>query len=82
MSSRLTHKSVVTRKPHQCVWCGQMISAGKTATYATGYDGGWWSFYIHFECDWAWGESKLDEISLMGEFYKFGCDEEGVSMLA
>ena len=53
MSYCLIRKEIVTaRKPHNCIWCGQLIH--RTETYvreASVYDNRWQNHKWHHECD-------------------------------
>ena len=51
MVTELRTKEVITRKPHQCEWCGEQIAKGEKAQ-ARGYvnDGDMVSSHQHPEC--------------------------------
>ena len=59
--SELQSKAVLTRKPHQCEWCGDVIAAGKHAQYRVliflgEFIHGW----QHSECFTAMNKSNPD----------------------
>lgn len=48
----LLYKQLITRKPHRCAWCREVITAGETAVFRKGrYEGDFFSEHLHPECD-------------------------------
>lgn len=40
-----------TRKPHRCMWCGDIIPAGSAACHSSGvWEGDFYADYLHPEC--------------------------------
>lgn len=49
--TELRAKVVITKKPHNCEWCGTRINAGERANYrAYTFDGDFMSGHMHPEC--------------------------------
>jgi len=52
MSETLQEKTVITRKPHKCEWCGEGIGVREKAIYVVNiFDGEFGAYYLHPECD-------------------------------
>jgi hypothetical protein len=55
----ITSKTVKTRKPHRCWWCGEAIEVGSSVGLETGIDDGqWFRSYWHPECSAAFQRDK------------------------
>lgn len=57
-------KTVVTRKPHRCIFCWAGIPAGERCWYWSGvYDGDFQSSYGHAECQEAFDDDGCEEFT-------------------
>lgn len=60
--TELSSKTVKCRKPHRCVWCGELIEAGQYAQYTVGVcDNDFQTDYMHPECVVALPFADLDD---------------------
>ncbi len=58
----LRNETVITKKPHQCAWCGEQIDKGNIAEYRVYiYDGDFGHDWTHPECTGALREMDLGE---------------------
>lgn len=52
MSTFHNERTVTTRKPHRCEWCGREIPAGFLAVYSAGkFNGDFYTRYAHPACE-------------------------------
>lgn len=50
-----------TRKPHNCVWCGEHIPVGSPTQFHSGtFEGDFYSGHMHPECHRAWADAPYD----------------------
>jgi hypothetical protein len=48
-------KTLKTRMPHRCEWCGEGIEAGTFVFHYKGkFDSDWQDWYMHSECEVSW----------------------------